>query len=279
MKKCKILSIVLAMGLFVASLNTGFISEAASKSAEYVYVMTKVQSVGTNYTNTLKYTYNADGLMKKEECIDKSPKTGDTKIVTSFTYSKGYIKSSKQVVHNNQENSPATYNSKYNYDSKKRLKKVVCNGPDNYEITTKIDYDKKNRKTKETMVITNWPPKCVNNYTYNKKGQIVKFSTNNFGEEYGIPVNEEFKYDKKGFINHKVTKSTFNGEVEVETTKRKAGYKNGRIVKATDKVYNKDNVCTDTIKTTYTYKRIKINKKYKKQIENQQAEIIFNVTR
>ena len=275
-KKCKVLSYLLAMGIVLATFNTGFISYAASN--EYVYVLTKVQSVGTSTSLTCKFAYNADGLLKKEESNSKYSEGSTVKIVTSYTYSKGLKKTGKQVVYN-QGASPATYNIKFNYDAKKRLKKTVCNGPDNYEVTTSIEYDKKNRKTKETMVITDWAPKCVNNYKYNSKGQLIKYSTNNFGEEYGIPVNDEYKYDKNGFINHIVSKSKYEGVTQVLTTKRTVSCKDGRIKKATDKVYNKDNTCTDTVKKSYTYKKIKVNKKYKKQIEEQQAELILSMTR
>jgi hypothetical protein len=280
MKKNKIsryFSYVLVLGIILASLNTGFISYAAS--TEYIYVLVKVQNVGKYTSSSIKYSYNSDGFMKREDIYENLGSGVETGTVTDFKYSKGRIMSVRQVVRSS-DGVSSTYNTKYYYNKKNLFTKAVCNGPDNYVVTTNIDYDKNNRKIKETMVIKGWTPKCINNYKYNSKGQLIKYSTNNFGENYGgAPVNEEYKYDNKGFVKTSVRKMKMDGQTYVTTTKRNSRFQNGRIISATDRKYDENNTCTDTVKKTFTYKKIKINKKYKELIEEQQQEIILDRTR
>ena len=261
---------LMVLGVILASLNTGFASYAAS--SDYIYVLTKVQYADGGIC--IKFSYDKDGFMIKEENTDKGGKAKDSQIVTNYVYSQGKVISSEEVS-SVLGGTSTTTNRTYSYDSKDRLKKVVYEGPDDFVSTTKYEYDKKNRKTKEVTTIKGESRKCTKTYKYNSKNQLIKYSSDNYGEKNGgIPIIQEYKYDGKGNVNKIIDKVKVDGKYHTSTTKKANAYKNGRIIRTTTKYYMEDNTLSGTIKKSLIYKKIKVSKKYKKLIETQQKELI-----
>lgn len=210
---------------------------AASKK-EYVYVLI---SSDDGYKKT--YTYNKNGLITK---IDEGG--------SAVTYK---YDSKKRIKKCDYTGAPGTIRHStvtYSYDKKGRIYKLNSEGShlsNTYCFT--YSYDKNNKVVK---VIEDFSGHGADSkYSYNKSKQIIKKTSGNSIYNYA--------YDKRG--NLKSVKNTYSS---TEYTNKYN--KNKCLIKRTTSTGNTKKVCT------FKYKKIKVDKKYVKQIKEQQWALLNN---
>ncbi|MBR6403466.1 MAG: hypothetical protein IKS48_08810 [Eubacterium sp.] len=263
-KISKIVSIVLCV-LFCFSFFAESLSSVEAAATEYMYVIDS--TIFSNSTQTLKYkySYNKNGFVSKM-VVDNNIKNGDRlKYTFSYTYKNGLV--TGYSLNANEGGKISKAKATYTYDSKKRLKKVVTKGSKGFNSTVTYAYDKNNNISKMTEVYPELNTNTTYTYKYNKKNQVTKQTVKWSATE---TATYTYKYDKKGTIIEVKSTTNYNGDIFRSTNKRTITYNSKGLV---TKIVQKDEYDTSTAK--YKYKKIKINKKFKKEIEKNQKDMMM----
>ena len=259
-KKSCVLALMFAFvcGIFLA-FTASPVQAAKTKS---VYVV-KTNKSTDNYggSSSYKYTYNSKGFLKKckTSLSTFTYKYSDLKIVkVTDVPKKGYESLSKEVTKNT-------------YNSKGLLKKSVVTSKEG-KTTTTYKYDSKKRLTSTTSKTKRGGKTYESKVkiSYNAKGQMKKISSGGFSISY--------EYDKYGMSTKETTKwKNEDGTAGEMVNEYENQYKKGRLIKRIERRKSGDADFLDYENiTTYTYKKIKVPKKYAKKVKEQQKDIIAN---
>ncbi|MCR5791553.1 MAG: hypothetical protein K6G65_00140 [Lachnospiraceae bacterium] len=251
------------LGLLVTTAPT----EAAKKKEKKVsvYVITKHEVDDDAETSEYyKYTYNKNGFVKKGvSALSTSAYTykGTRLIKIVETPKKGYDSLEKTVTTNT-------------YDKKGRLKKSVEKS-ESATTTMKCTYDKKNRLTKEEYIKDNGETKKKEfiAYKYNKKGQVLSITAKD--DESAEAMKLSYKYDKKGNPIKETLEWVNDEEISSQSVLTiEYTYKKDRVLKKVETTtYGSQAYVDYKAVHTYTYKKIKVPKKYAAKVKKQQKEI------
>lgn len=264
----KVLSVVMSILVFISVLPATVLSVDAAEYEE-IYVLDSVERKSQFFNDKYQFSYNNDGLVNKQvlkTSIKINNSTEKRKYVYDYTYKGGLIKS--YIFTSNESGSKEKAKATFSYNSDNNIKKIVFKvkkGSKENNHTQQYSYDKNKRLKK---IITKYPElnnTFTNTFSYNKKNQIIKEIYKASGS-YTYKSTSTNKYDKNGYIISTKITDKRDGKSYTSTRKQKIKYNDrGQFKKVVV-------TQTHTVKTTYTYKykKIKINKKYKKQIENQQ---------
>ncbi len=274
----------------------------AATQYKYFYVMTKsvseYTSDGMSYTTTEKNSYYDTGLLKKNEIVCdgdfseafkntytryKNGQVKTTKVYnlywihplqfyTKTTLEKGKPKKDIIYAYDN-DGIRYRYGTKtYTYKSGK-LSKTVQKGTDQYGTVMKetITYYKNGNPKKQVYTDSNTNGSTKSVREYDKNGYPVKHVyTDSYGTETYVYKNT---YNKKGDPTKIVANLSYTPAVGSNTsaysikfvTTYKYTYKHGNIIKCVQtQKSTQDNGYTSTNKTTtkYSYKKVKVAKKY-----------------
>lgn len=222
----------------------GVVSTQASKATVYVLK----NAAGE------KLTYNKNGFVTKRKSKTET---------TTYRYSGARITSFYQSVGSSSPSSVTI-----GYDKKGRVKKVSSSGASSY--SSYIDayaYNKKGRVSKIARKYTMMSGGYTVKYSYDKKGR-VKSSVNTSG----IGMKCSYSYDSRGNVTgfsagpakgYGFTRYIFNTYT----------YKNGRVAKRSQTMNGTGGA---VYTSTYSYKAIRVPKKYAAKVKKQQRALLGN---
>ena len=214
----------------------------------------KYSEGGSFVLSNTKYSYTAAGLIEKVAVQPHNAGGSEGKRITKWFYS------GKNIT----KISTASATVKVTCKDGKIMKTVRAYKGSDAKMTGTYTYDKAGRLTKVKQVDT-WnsdgkamSEKSTTSIACNKWGMPTKTTTN-----YGSSKSTiKYAYDKKGGI----TKTTYS----TGTTRYKNSYKNGNLVKRTQlQRYDGDSEYV----TSYTYKRLRVDKSYAPLIKAQVAAL------
>lgn len=259
-KKSCVLALMFAFvcGIFLA-FTASPVQAAKTKS---VYVV-KTNKSTDNYggSSSYKYTYNSKGFLKKCKTSLSTYKytyCGEKIVKVTDVPKKGYDSLSKEV-------------TERTYNNKGLLKKEVIESKEETTTLT-YKYNSKNQRTSYTIKVKRdgKTSKSTVKISYNAKGQMKKISSGGFSISY--------EYDKYGMSTKETTKwKNEDGTAGEMVNEYENQYKKGRLIKRIERRKSGDADFLDYENiTTYTYKKIKVPKKYAKKVKEQQKDIIAN---
>ena len=283
----RFLSILLCVGLIfglLPAIARAEETEAASEEASttesqyseddytYVYlVKTKKNNLvydlnGKKYKPYDKYTYKYDenGLIVKSDRDSNNPAGTQGQLgETIYEYDEN-----KNLIHVDGPYFDFTYYYKNNRLVKFDMFSLrVVAGYSAKHHKHKLKYRKKDRSVYIPYCAGGLPLPKGDRYSFSKGGKPQKSWFSKDPQNGSWSGKGSYSYDKKG--NLAKFKSENISSKSISTTKYSLTYKKGRLTKR--KNSQPDNQVTST---TYKYRKVKILKKYKKQVEEQQWRIL-----
>ena len=256
-------NIILATLVLMCGLMLTAATPAHAAKKKSVYVLSEVKTVdNTRSSRVRKYTYNKNGILakrvsdaetfnyqykgKKWTKLTGTAELGSTVVSIKNTYNKKGLRTKFVEYRDSMK-----FVVKFSYDKKNRLKKKTISGDygdGKYKEITKYTYDSKGRVKKETVTYDDTDDKYVTTYKYDK---------------HGMPTKETWSRYKNG------------EKLASDVTTYENLYDDGRLISRTMKncdagVYSYTNV------ELFSYKKIKVSKKYVKAVKKQQKILIPN---
>ena len=242
-KRLLVITVALLVMALTLNVSSGF---AATKKSVYVISSMTVKNISGSYTssNTTKYTYNKNGLLKK---YSNNSDTG------KYTYNGKKLKTAYLAIG---DGVPSDY--KYTWKSGK-IKKAKDS--QNY-ITLKYKYNKSGKISKITGVNDyNGSISSETTYKYDSKKRLKS-------SLIGV-TKTTYKYNSKGALSKTVqSSSNYTTTYNYKTT-----FKNGRITKIVKTLKGMDSY---KVKVTIKYKKIKVPSNYLSLVKKQRKQIIMD---
>lgn len=246
---CALFAFALAASLGMAAATPGH-AYAGSKTSVYVVSKVVIKYPADNVSTTT-YSYK-NGLVKAEKRTSKS-EYGTSLFETKFAYtSKNVLKSSSEAL-----DGSVTDTVSYKVNAKGQVVKSTTTGMRN---TTKYTYDKKGQLVK--YVDDYGTTTCTYFSNGNLKSKIYK------GKDSG-KTKDVYTYDKRG----NYTKATLLTNSSKFVTTYKSTYKHGRLVKQVVKYPSPSGLQSRT--AIYKYKKVSVPKSIASYVKAQQRRLIL----
>lgn len=215
-----------------------------AKKSVYVISSVTIKNSQNKSSQTIKYSYNKDGLLTK--CADSN------KVLEKYTYKKTKLMS---VWHDGGQGAPS--NVEFTYKNGKPVKSYDTVN----RLTKRFAYNKKGLVSKLVSVYSS-SYSVATTFRYNKQGKPVS-------SQYSTWNNPSYKidYDAKG--NPKlVTEYRNNSQSQYSLTKHKNTYKSGRLTKTVANHVSPKYITTSTVK----YKKVSVPASYAAVAKKQQKD-------
>lgn len=229
------------------------VSAASSAKMKTVYVLVKQVDKSTfgshTDTRTTTITYTADGLIKKNTIVSKSPNGPKATTVDTFYYGNKY-QLKKEI---EKFNGKVLGTTTYKCDKKGRVTKSTFKTESGSHPRGTYKYNSKGQLTKSTGMV------AETTYKYNSAGRVKSAKEKSY--EFNDTITHTYKYDKNGFLS----------QIDSDT-KCKNTVKSGRLVKRVKTSANGDKTVT-----TFTYKKMKVPTAAVKMVKSQQELMIQGI--